>query len=135
MVGGSANGLLPVFPGSIGELTAVASANRAVLGDLRDGGLRDGANESSDEARGRVEIVTDGAFFRSPADILVRSLTRVRVVSAEMGQRLSNEANCRDQLLVLLVQEDNNYKRCLYKAVLQSPAVGERETRTKRQHG
>ena len=59
--------------GSIGELTAVASAKRAVLGDFSDGGLlpRGGVVvllllllvESSDEARGRVATVTVGVLF------------------------------------------------------------------------
>lgn len=35
--GGSANGDLPDLVGSMGELTAVASAKRAVLGDFNDG--------------------------------------------------------------------------------------------------
>ena len=44
--------------GSIGECTAVASAKRAVRGDLSDGGFSDArvATESPEDARGRVEI-------------------------------------------------------------------------------
>ena len=49
--------------GSMGELTAVASAKRAALGDLSDGARADGAVESSEDARGRVEIVIVGIFF------------------------------------------------------------------------
>ena len=49
----------------MGELTAVASAKRAVRGDLNDGGLREErvATESSDEARGRVAILIWSGFF------------------------------------------------------------------------
>jgi hypothetical protein len=49
----------------MGELTAVASAKRAVRGDLRDGGLSDErvATESSDPARGRVAILISSGFF------------------------------------------------------------------------
>jgi hypothetical protein len=41
----------------MGEWTAVASAKRAVRGDLSDGGFSDArvATESPEEARGRVE--------------------------------------------------------------------------------
>lgn len=38
------NGLRPALEGSIGELTAVASAKRAVLGDFSDGVLTDRAD-------------------------------------------------------------------------------------------
>lgn len=58
----------------MGEWTAVASAKRAVRGDLSDGGLSDArvATESPDEARGRVETtISDGRFF-SESDMVVR---------------------------------------------------------------
>lgn len=63
--------------GSMGELTAVASAKRAVRGDLSDGGLRDDrvATESSDDARGRAAILIDSCFF-SMSDMTVRTCFR-----------------------------------------------------------
>lgn len=54
--------LRPGLGGSIGELTAVASANFAVRGDLNEG-----ANESSDDVLGRVVMVTVGTSFSSAA--------------------------------------------------------------------
>jgi len=53
------------FFGSTGELTAVASAKRAVLGDFNEGALTESvvAVELFDEARGRVSIVKAGLFL------------------------------------------------------------------------
>ena len=52
---------------STGEFTAVASANRAALGDFNDCDLLievvEVEVESSDEARGRVSIVNVGFFL------------------------------------------------------------------------
>jgi hypothetical protein len=53
----------------MGELTAVASAKRAVRGDLSDGAFTEGAEESSEEARGRVSMVKVGCFFWPSAGI------------------------------------------------------------------
>jgi len=57
----------------MGELTAVASAKRAVRGDLSDGGLSDDrvATESSDDARVRAATLIDSCFF-SMSDMIVR---------------------------------------------------------------
>jgi hypothetical protein len=54
----------------MGERTAVASAKRGVRGDLSEGTLSDGAEESSEEARGREETVTVlGGFSEVKSDI------------------------------------------------------------------
>ena len=45
--GGSSKGDLPALDGSMGELTAVASAKRGVRGDFSEGGLMDDALEDS----------------------------------------------------------------------------------------
>jgi len=60
--------------GSMGEFTVVASAKRAVRGDLNDGGLSDVrvATESPDEARGRVETTICAGRFFSKSDMIVR---------------------------------------------------------------
>lgn len=47
--GGSLNGFRPACDGSMGELTAVASANRAVRGDFNDGAFSDRLEEVSSE--------------------------------------------------------------------------------------
>jgi len=57
-MGGPAKGFLPAAVGPMGELTEVASAKRAVRGDLRD------KLEVSEEVLGRTVIW--GTFF-SPA--------------------------------------------------------------------
>lgn len=64
--GGSLNGFRPAFDGSIGELTAVASAKRAVRGDFNEGGFtdnvdRDVACESPEADRSRTANCT--SFF------------------------------------------------------------------------
>lgn len=62
----------------MGELTAVASANRAVRGDLSEGGLvQDPSEESEVEARGRSATETlldDFPFLLS--DIAVCQISR-----------------------------------------------------------
>lgn len=59
-LGGSANGDLPVVLGSMGELTEVASANRAV---------REGFNESPDEELDEVRERTRTRESSAPAFI------------------------------------------------------------------
>lgn len=67
--GGSAKGERPSLEGSMGELTAVASAKRAVRGDFNEGGLTDSEGavvvmvgmESLEAERSRTENWT--SFF------------------------------------------------------------------------
>ena len=58
VAGGSSKGDLPAFDRSIGELTAVASAKRGVLGDFSDGGLFDEFEEPLERFAGRAGILT-----------------------------------------------------------------------------
>ncbi len=62
--GDDLNGFRPVFPGSMGEQTAVASANRACRGDFNEGTFNDvvPSDESLEDVRGRVVTLT---FFLS----------------------------------------------------------------------
>ena len=69
VAGGSAKGDLPAFEGSMGELTAVASAKRGVLGDASDGGFSDPVEESLEGARGRVMVTVFTRGFSWLSDI------------------------------------------------------------------
>jgi hypothetical protein len=77
--------------GSIGECTAVASAKRAVRGDLSDGGFSDErvATESPEDARGRVEITIWAGRFFSKSDMFVRWLVTMKPDVSRLCRRLS----------------------------------------------
>ena len=98
----------------MGESIAVASAKRAALGDLRDGGLTEGAYESSDDARGRAVIVTVGAFFRD-SDISLdgcRCLIAVRLTREDRDFYPGKE---RGQLFIMSCEiscKAQNYEVC-----------------------